>query len=58
MESWEKDYERYVQRYARQYCNGDTKEAETHMMVKQVKEHYIHEHELSNKKMKTFLKKL
>lgn len=41
MSNWEEDYKRYVERYARCYCNGDTEVAKTHALVEEVKKHYI-----------------
>lgn len=38
--NWEEDYKAYLEKYARDYCNGDTKVAETHLMVKEVKHYY------------------
>lgn len=35
--SCEEKYKRYLSRYARVYCNGDVKVAETHAIVKSYK---------------------
>ena len=43
MSNWEKDYERYVERYAKDRCNGDIEIAKTHMLVQEVKKHYQEE---------------
>lgn len=40
---WEEDYERYVKRYARDYCNGDEEVAKTHVLVEEVKKQYEQE---------------
>lgn len=40
MDDWEKEYNEYVQKYARDYCNGNVDEAETHAMVKETRKYY------------------
>lgn len=35
-----KDFEEYLERYAKAYCNGDKEEAKTHYIVKMVKKYY------------------
>lgn len=40
MDGWEKDYERYVERYAKDYCNGNVEVAKTHILVQEVKKQY------------------
>ena len=43
MSKWEEDYERYIERYAQQQCNGDVEVAKTHVLVKEVKKQYEQE---------------
>lgn len=43
MSKWEEKFERYVKRYAIQYCNGDVEVAKTHAIVNEVKQYYKQE---------------
>lgn len=38
--SWEEDYKAYLEKYARDYCNGNVEIAEKHLLVQEVKHYY------------------
>lgn len=41
MDGWQKAYKAYIQKYARDYCNGDVEVAKQHALVQEVKQQYM-----------------